>query len=53
MERKILQAGGSSCPQDDGKRVAKGADIWSEAAFPNALRTTRVPPEEFCDKLPA
>ena len=39
----LLTKGGSSCPQDDGRWIAEGANIrrQSRIYFANALRTTR------------
>jgi hypothetical protein len=39
-EKSSRNLGGSSCPQDDGKRVAKGADLRWQSRISNALRTT-------------
>jgi hypothetical protein len=34
MKEKFYSFGGSSCPQDDGKPIAKGATSGGEAALP-------------------
>jgi hypothetical protein len=34
MKEEFTNFGGSSCPQDDGRPVAKGANISFEATLP-------------------